>query len=44
MLTGLAVMDFRFLAALGMTEKWGWIIATNLIYIPLSAHDGKGLA
>ncbi len=41
-LPGLAVMDFRFLAALGMTGIRGWIVATNPLCLPLSAHGGRG--
>ena len=48
-LSGLAVMDFRFLAPLGMTVgglgvtgRRGRIIAAIPFYLPLSAHDGRG--
>ena len=36
-LSGLAVTDFRFFATLGMTVRWGRIVAGNPFYIPLSA-------
>ena len=39
-LTILVVMDFRFLAALGMTGRRGWIIATIPFCLPLSAPAG----
>ena len=32
-------MDFRFLAALGMTGRRGWIIATIPFCLPLSAPE-----
>ena len=34
-------MDFRFLAALGMTGRRGWIIATIPFCLPLSAPAGE---
>ncbi|MDE2717414.1 MAG: hypothetical protein OXI33_10400, partial [Chloroflexota bacterium] len=34
---------FRFLATLGMTEIRDKIIATNPFYLPLSAHNGRGV-
>ena len=40
-LTGLVLMDFRFLAALGMTGRRGWIIATIPFCLPLSARRGR---
>ena len=38
-LSRLAVMDFRFLATLGMTVRRGWIVAGNPFPITL---DGRG--
>ena len=39
-LTRLAVMDFRFLATLGMTVRRSRIVATTPFCLPLSASDG----
>ena len=38
-LTGFAIMDFGFLATLGMTGIRGWIVATNPFCLPLSACE-----
>ena len=39
-LTRLAVMDFRFLATLGMTVRRSQIVAATPFYLPLSPHQG----
>ena len=39
-LTGLVLMDFRFLAPLGMTGRRGWIIATIPFYTKISQPAG----
>ena len=40
-LSRLAVMDFRFLAALEMTGRRGWIVATSPFCLPLSPAGGE---
>ena len=40
-LSRLAVMDFRFLAPLGMTGRRGWIVAATPFCLPLSARRGR---
>ena len=39
-ITRLAVMDFRFLAALGMTGRQGRIVAASPFCLPLSSAAG----